>query len=70
MGLPDTEHLREIRIIKDLDPFVTGFQLYANKAFIWQPTGSLAVLIEDEYIVAMLRSVFNALWESAKSPQV
>ncbi len=63
----DKEHLREIRIIKGLDPFITGFQLYANKAFIWQPAGSLSVLIEDEYIVAMLRSIFNALWESTKT---
>ena len=62
----DKEHLREIRIIKGLAPFVTAFQLYANKALIWQPAGSLAVLIEDEYIVAMLRSIFNTLWDSAK----
>lgn len=62
----DKENLREIRIINGMDPFVTGFQLYANKAFIWQPAGSLAVLIEDEYIVAMLRSVFNTLWNSSK----
>lgn len=62
----DSENLREIRIIKGMDPFVTGFQLYANKAFIWQPAGSLAVLIEDEYIVAMLKSVFNVLWNGAK----
>ena len=62
----DAENLREIRIINGLNPFVTGFQLYANKAFIWQPAGSLAVLIEDEYIVAMLKSIFEKLWESAK----
>lgn len=62
----DKENLREIRIINGLDPFITGFQLYANKAFIWQPAGSLAVLIEDEYIVAMLKSIFNTLWNSVK----
>lgn len=61
----DEKHLREIRIIKGMTPFVTAFQLFANKALIWQPAGSLAVLIEDEYIVAMLRSVFEKLWETA-----
>ncbi len=62
----DPEHLREIRIIQGLAPFVTAFQLFANKAIIWQPAASLAVLIEDEYIVAMLRSMFDKLWDSAK----
>lgn len=62
----DTEHLREIRIIKGMTPFVTAFQLFANKALIWQPEGSLALLIEDEYIVAMLRSIFETLWTSAR----
>lgn len=62
----DPEHLREIRIIKGLSPFVTAFQLFANKAIIWQPAAPLAVLIEDEYIVSMLRSMFEKLWEQAK----
>lgn len=62
----DAQELREIRIIKGLIPFVTGFQLFANKAIIWQPAGSLAILIEDEYIVAMLKSIFNKLWETSK----
>lgn len=63
----DPEHLREIRIIQGLAPFVTAFQLYANKALIWQPAAPLAVMIEDEYIVAMLRSIFEKLWETAKT---
>ncbi len=62
----DDQQLREIRIIKGLAPFVTAFQLFANKALIWQPEGRLAVLIEDEYIVAMLRSIFAKLWEVSK----
>lgn len=61
----DTEHFREIRIMQGLSPFVTAFQLFANKAIIWQPASPLAVLIEDEYIVAMLRSMFEKLWEGA-----
>jgi sugar-specific transcriptional regulator TrmB len=62
----DAQELREIRVIKGLVPFTTSFQLFANKAIIWQPAGSLAILIEDEYIVAMLKSIFNKLWETSK----
>jgi sugar-specific transcriptional regulator TrmB len=62
----DTQELREIRILKGLAPFVTSFQLFANKAIIWQPAAPLAILIEDEYIVAMLKSIFNKLWEISK----
>ena len=62
----DPEHLREIRIIQGLTPFVTAFQLFANKAIVWQPAAPLAVLIEDEYIVAMLKSMFDTLWNSTK----
>lgn len=59
----DDKELREIRVVRGLVPFVTGFQLFANKVIIWQPKAPLAVLIEDEYIVAMLKSTFNHLWE-------
>lgn len=62
----DDQQLREIRIIREMAPFVTAFQLFANKALIWQPEGRLAVLIEDEFIIAMVRSIFAKLWESAR----
>lgn len=58
----DPEQLRETRILKDAAPFNTSFQLFANKVIIWQPKAPLAVLIEDEYIVAMLRSMFDWMW--------
>lgn len=61
----DVEELRETRILKGVAPFVTVYYLYANKAIIWQPKAPLAMLIEDEYITQMLRSIFNALWEQA-----
>lgn len=61
----DSEELRETRILKDAAPFSTIFQLFANKVIIWQPKAPLAVLIEDEYIVAMLRSMFDLLWKSS-----
>lgn len=59
----DKEEMRETRILKVKLPFATSFQLFANKVIIWQPKAALAVLIADEYIVEMLRSVFYAFWD-------
>jgi sugar-specific transcriptional regulator TrmB len=62
----DKLELRETRLLKMAAPFETSFQLFANKVIIWQPHAPLAILIEDEYIAKMLRSVFYALWEISK----
>jgi sugar-specific transcriptional regulator TrmB len=59
----DKKELRETRILNVKLPFATSFQLFANKVIIWQPKAKLAVLIEDEYIVEMLRSIFYTLWD-------
>ena len=58
----DAKEMRTTRFFKGTIPFVTGFMLYANKVIIWQPKAPLAVLIEDEYIVDMLRSMFEWMW--------
>ncbi|PIZ95807.1 MAG: hypothetical protein COX80_03690 [Candidatus Magasanikbacteria bacterium CG_4_10_14_0_2_um_filter_33_14] len=62
----DEEQMRTTRFFKGKLPFVTGFMLYANKVTIWQPKAPLVVLIEDEYVVQMLRSIFDTLWEASK----
>ena len=62
----DTEGMRTTRIFKGSVRFVTGFMLYANKVIIWQPKAPLLILIEDEYIIAMFRSIFEVLWDSNK----
>jgi hypothetical protein len=59
--------MRETRILQGGAPFATSFQLFANKVLIWQPKAPLAVLIEDEYIVQMLRSIFYLLWGKSKA---
>lgn len=59
----DTEGMRTTKLFTGANPFVTGFMLYANKVIIWQPKAPLVVLIEDEYIVEMLRSIFNHMWD-------
>ncbi len=56
---------RETRIISTLNPFVTSFQIFGKKAVIWQPEARLALLIEDEFITQMLKSVFELLWEQS-----
>lgn len=58
----DGKDMRTTKIFHGTMPFVTGFMLYANKVAIWQPKAPLVILIEDEYIVQMLRSVFTTLW--------
>lgn len=59
----DDKQMRTTRFFHGRLPFVTGFMLYANKVTIWQPRAPLVVLIEDEYIVEMLKSIFNTLWD-------
>lgn len=61
----DKKELRETRFLKEAAPFVTGFQLFANKVILWQPKAPIAILIEDEYFVAMLKSIFDCLWNMA-----
>ncbi len=60
------EELREVRIFSPLIPFATSFQASRHKVIIWQPQAPLAVVIEDEYIVDMLRSMFESLWHCAE----
>lgn len=63
----DNEELRETRFLINFQPFVTGFYIFANKVLLLQPKTPLAVLIEDEYFVAMLRSLYSALWATAQT---
>lgn len=65
----DPSVLREVRILKGASPFVTSFYLYANKAILWQPKTPMAILIEDAYLVEMLRSMFFLLWEESTIPK-
>lgn len=62
----DKDPLRETRYLKGLSPFQTMFQIYANKMIIWQPKAALAVLIEDQYIIAMMKSMFFGLWNVSR----
>lgn len=65
----DKEELRETRFLASMKPFEASFLIFGKKVIVWQPKAPLAILIEDESIVQMLRSVFSVLWEqpSAKT---
>lgn len=63
----DKEELRETRILKGAWPFITSFQVFANKVVIWQPKAPLAVLVEDQYIVEMMGSIFDLMWEQSSA---
>ena len=60
------KELREVRVLQNTPPFVTSFQLFGDKMVLWQPKAPLAVVIEDEFLVQMFRSVFYTLWTAAK----
>lgn len=66
----DKQQLRETRIFTGKKSFCTSFYLFANKVIFWQPKTPVALLIEDEYIVAMIQDMFEVLWERSVEKQV
>ncbi len=60
------QQLREIKYLPPDKKFETAFQLFGNKVVVWQPRAPLALLIEDQYIVKMLRMLFETMWEHAE----
>lgn len=66
LRVDQNKELREVRLYSGEANFPTSYLVYGNKMILWQPKAPLAVLIEDEYIVAMFRSVFYSLWEKSK----
>lgn len=62
----DTGQMRETRILRNMDRFSSSYMLFSNKCIFWQPRTPLAVLVEDQYIKEMMKSIFEKLWESAK----
>lgn len=64
----DPSDYRETKILSTMNPFVTSFQIFGKKAAIWQPEARLALLIEDEFITQMLKSIFDLLWNQPPHP--
>ncbi len=62
----DKEELRETRFLSSMKSFEASFLIFGKKVIIWQPKAPLAILVEDAFIVQMLRSIFDVLWEQTK----
>jgi len=60
------KELREVRVYEGSAQFKTAFELFGNKMILWQPQAPLAVLIEDQYLIEMFRSIFYTLWEKSE----
>lgn len=66
LKLKCNEDLRDIRTLNLKNDFITSFQLSSHSVIIWQPEGSLAIWIQDEYVVAMMKTIFECLWQQSK----
>lgn len=66
-SLRDREELRETRFLTNTKPFESSFLVFGKKVIIWQPNAPIAILIEDEYVTNMFRSVFEAFWGQART---
>jgi sugar-specific transcriptional regulator TrmB len=58
----DEKELRETRTFTPAEPVIASYHVFANKVVFWQPKTPLALLIEDEYLVALLRNSFDLMW--------
>lgn len=56
---------REVRYLDGYKSFAPMFHIFSNKLVMWQPTVPMAVLIEDENLVSMMKSLFEGMWERA-----
>ncbi|NTV44366.1 MAG: hypothetical protein HGA67_01565 [Candidatus Yonathbacteria bacterium] len=61
----DAEELRETRVLHSGEQFKSSFMLYGNKLVFWQPEAPLAIIVEDQYIVQMMREMFRLLWKNS-----
>ncbi len=60
----DKAELRETKILTHCTPFSPSFHLFANKAILWQPKAPMGIVITDEYLVNMFRSIFYGYWDN------
>jgi len=61
------EELREVRFLKGVQAFKTAYQVFEKKILFWQPKAPLAILVEDEYLAEMHRSMFQKLWDESSA---
>lgn len=62
----DKDDVRETRILNGIAPFKASFHCTADKVIFWQPENLLAIRIEDDIIVGMIRNLYEYLWQQAE----
>lgn len=67
LATEDSKTMRQTRVLQQLIPFSSSFHLFADKIIFWQPESMLAIRVEDDLIAAMLRSIFEFLWQQAST---
>lgn len=60
----DKQELRETRILNQCTPFSSSFYVFANKIVLWQPKAPMAIVITDQYLAEMFRSIFYGYWNN------
>lgn len=58
---------REVRYLDGFGDFTPAFHVFSNKLVFWQPIVPMAVMIEDAYLVKMMGSLFDGMWERAST---
>lgn len=56
------KELRDVRFLSEGAP-VASMQLTRRKAIVWQPKARVAVVIDDESVVGLWRTMFEGLWK-------
>lgn len=62
----DKKELRETRLFISKRPFPTSYLLFGNKIVFLQPNARNAILIEDEYVIQMMRAMYYFCWEKSE----
>lgn len=60
----DKAELRETKILSQCTPFSSSFHIFANKVVMWQPKSPMGIVITDEYLVNMFKSIFYGYWNT------
>jgi sugar-specific transcriptional regulator TrmB len=64
----DNPHITERRVISNIGAFAAAMQIYDNKVsyIVLKADRAIAMIIEDEAVAAMQRTLFEVIWSQAK----
>ena len=61
----DEKELRKTKVLESRD-FSSSFMLFGSKVVFWQPKAPLAIVIQDQFIYEMMKTIFEKAWEQAR----